>query len=454
MLTSSEGAYKVRALKFSAIAIASVVVVEIILGLFVNSLAIISDGLHASLDVIASVILVVATREALKPPDEEHTYGHEKFESIGGLLGSMVLVAIGAFVIYEAIAKLLHGGGVNVDFGFVGFFAIGYTFLVDVLRMFIFRKAAESESNTVKAGFYHALADLSSTLIAFLGFGLATVGFNQGDSISSIVLGALLSYMSVKLARSSISELSDAASKELVQQVKREIASHEGVRGCRELKVRKVGAKIFAECAIQVSSTLSLDEAHRLASEIEASLRKRFGNIAITVHIEPSDEEASVKRRIEQLAMESDDVIGVHEVAAVYAGGKLYVTLHAYVDPHLSVEEAHEVAEKIEKCLEAGVKSLEHVAVHVEPYGSETHMQEIDEKELWSMLQKLAEQAGHEFNVKRVVTYGAAGKIYVNLDCCFAKKVPLKKAHALASHIEQAIKERFSNTIVTVHIEP
>jgi len=177
MIDHSEGAYKLRVLKFSAVAIASVVIVEVVLGFVVNSLAILSDGLHALLDVITSVLLFVATKEALKPPDEEHTYGHEKFEPIGGLTGGIVLIGVGVLVIYEAVSKLMQSGGVNTGLGLAGFFAIGYTFCIDIFRMFIFRKAAGSESTTVKAGFYHALADLSSTGIAFLGFGLASLGF-------------------------------------------------------------------------------------------------------------------------------------------------------------------------------------------------------------------------------------------------------------------------------------
>jgi cation diffusion facilitator family transporter len=286
----SEGTYKLRVLKFSAVAIASVVIVEVILGLIVDSLAILSDGLHALLDVITSVMLFVATKEALKPPDEEHTYGHEKFEPIGGLTGGIVLIGVGIFVLYEAVSKLIGSGGVNTGLGLVGFVAIGYTFCIDLLRMFIFRKAAGSESTTVKAGFYLALADLSSTGIAFLGFGLATVGFNQGDSLSSIVLGILLSYMSVRLVRSSVMELSDTASKELVQKTKKVILAHVGILSCRNLKVRKVGSKIFAECSVQVSSLMSLEEAHALASDIEDDLAKTFGNVDATIHIEPECE--------------------------------------------------------------------------------------------------------------------------------------------------------------------
>src|SRR4030067_220532 len=101
MQNSSESAYKLGTLKLSAIAIASVVIVEVSLGLIVNSLAILSDGLHALLDVIASITLFVATKAALKPPDEEHTYGHEKFESIGGVDGGGILLGSGVLNISE-----------------------------------------------------------------------------------------------------------------------------------------------------------------------------------------------------------------------------------------------------------------------------------------------------------------------------------------------------------------
>jgi cation diffusion facilitator family transporter len=453
MPAHSEGAYKLRVLKVSAVAIATVVLVEVVLGLVVDSLAILSDGLHALLDVITSVMLFVATKQALKPPDEEHTYGHEKFEPIGGLAGGIVLIGVGVLVIYEAVSKLMQGGGVNTGLGLAGFFAIGYTFCVDIFRMFIFRKATSSESTTVKAGFYHALADLSSTGIAFLGFGLATVGFYQGDSLSSIVLGVLLSYMSVKLVKSSIIELSDTASKELVQKTRNVVLDHDGVLDCRNLKVRKVGSKIFAECAVQVSSLMSLEEAHALASDIEERLAKAFGSVDATIHIEPAEEETKVEQLVETLAT-VEGVKEVHEIVTVYASGKLYVTLHAYVDPNLSVEEAHEIAEKIENRMHAGIKQLENVTVHVEPYGVEVHAAEIEENALREITQKVAKGIERNLYVKRIVTYAAEGKRYINLDCCFTKQISITEAHKIASRIEEEIRERFVGAVVTVHMEP
>ena len=449
----SEGAYKLRTLKLSALAIGLVVIVEVTIGSIVNSLAILSDGLHAMLDALTSIMLFAATRAALKPPDEEHTYGHEKFESIGGLIGGIVLIGIALLVIYEAIMKLMQGAGVNAGLELAGFVAIGYTFSTDIVRVVIFRKATNSESTTVKVGFYHAIADLSSTVIAFLGFGLAIVGFSQGDSLASIVLGVLLGYLSIGLVRSNIKELSDSASKELVQKIRKEILSNEGALKCGTLKVRKVSSKMFIDATVQVSNRMSLEEAHAFASKLEANLEKAFGNVDATIHIEPSERETMMEQLVEKLAT-VEGVREVHDIATVYASSKLYITLHAYVDSKMSVEEAHEIAEKIENRMHTGIKQLENVTVHVEPYGSDVHMTEIDEKELEKIVQKVAKDIERNLYVKKVVTYVAEGKRFMNMDCCFTKQVSIAEAHEIASRIETEIKERFADAVVTVHMEP
>src|SRR5512138_3624198 len=97
-----EGKSKLRAFKIAAIVIFSVVIVEVTIGTLVNSLAIVSDGLHALLDAFSSVMLYFAVRASLKPADEEHTYGHEKFETIGGLIAGIVLIAVACLIFYEA----------------------------------------------------------------------------------------------------------------------------------------------------------------------------------------------------------------------------------------------------------------------------------------------------------------------------------------------------------------
>ena len=440
-------------LKFSAVAIASVVIVEVVLGLLVDSLAILSDGLHASLDVFSTVMLFVATRASLKPPDEEHMYGHEKYEAIGGLIGGIILIGVAILIFYEAAVRLISNIQVNESLQLAGFFAIGYTLCIDVFRVTIFKGAGHSQSTSVKAGFYDAISDLGSTIIALIGFGLATLGFYYGDSIASVFLGFMLVFLSIRLARASIMELSDTASKDLVQKTRDAVLAHDGILDCRELKLRKVGSKIFADCTVEVSSLMSLEEAHALASDIEENLTKTFGNVEATIHIEPAEEKTKMERLVEKLAT-VENVKEVHDIVTVYAHGKLYITLHVYVDPNLSVEEAHEIADKIESNMHAEIKQLENVTVHVEPHGAEIRKAKISEDEMKKLIDELVGKVKTDLRLKKTVTYSAEGKRYINVDCCFTKHVPLTEAHEIASQVEKQISEYFAGAVVTVHIEP
>ncbi|MCJ7429965.1 cation-efflux pump [Candidatus Bathyarchaeota archaeon] len=449
----AENEYKLRTLKRSTIAIASVVLVEVILGLVINSLAIVSDGLHALLDALTTFALLIATQASLKPPDEEHMYGHEKFESIGGLIGGIALIGVALLIMYEAILKILENTPVNQELQLAGFIAIGYTFCIDFFRVGSFMKARKSESSTMKAGLFHAVADLSSTVIALLGFGLATLGFPYGDSLASMVLSVLLTYLSVKLVWSNGMELSDATSKGAVNKVRNEILNMKGVRSCEDLKVRRAGNKTFVRATVQVPDYLGLEEAHDLTSEIESNLIKSLGNADVTIHIEPCETEMPTEKLVEKLAMETSGVKGVHGIDTSYADGKLYITLHIYVNPKLTVEEADDMADSVESKIQERVRDVENVTVHIEPYSARKRRGSmVNEDEIGRIIHEAAGSSG-VFRIKRIVTYVADNKRYINIDCRFTKQTSVEDAHKIASDIEEKVRAHFAETIVTVHTE-
>jgi divalent metal cation (Fe/Co/Zn/Cd) transporter len=261
----------------------------------------------------------------------------------------------------------------------------------------------------------------------------------------------MLIYLSIRLARASIMELSDATSKDMTLRIEKAIQSEDGVLRNESLRTRQVGSKTFVETTVKVSDAMSLDEAHALASRIEANLAKTFGNVDATIHIEPCEGETGTKQRVEKLA-KVDGVREVHEISTVYAVGKLFITLHAIVDPQLSVEEAHNIAEKIEKRMHLEIKQLEHVTVHVEPAG-EVRAVEVGDEELKVIVSRVTDGLSENFRLENMLTYVAGGKRYINLDCCFTKQITIAEAHRLASRIEKEVKERFTDSVVTVHIE-
>ena len=156
---------------------------------------------------------------------------------------------------------------------------------------------------------------------------------------------------------------------------------------------------------------------------------------------------------VEKLAT-VEGVKEVHEISTNFLGGKLYITLHAYVNPELSVEEAHRIAETIESNIKADIKAIENVTVHVEPAGVAIPATEVTEAQLRRIVTEVAKKIANNLRIKRVVTYAATGKRYINIDCCFTKQVQVKDAHRIASQIEKETKEHFANSVVTVHMEP
>lgn len=451
MQSSLEGKEKLKALRISAIAIFSVVIVEVALGVIVNSLAIISDGLHALLDAFSSVMLFFVVRASLKPPDEEHMYGHEKFEAIGGLIGGLVLIVVALVIFYEAVLRLITPIGISGNIGYAGFIALAYALFIALLRVTVFRNKS-LESQSMKAGLYDAISDLGSTIIALIGFGLALLGVVGADAFASIFLGAMLTYLSLKLAKSSIMELSDSASKDLVVSAQKVIQSCDGVLRIENLKIRKVSSKVFIEASIQVPQGMSLEDAHSLATKIETCLKDTLGNVDATIHIEPYNQE----KKLKQIIKEQATVLGVkevHEIEVCYIRSKLYMTLHAYVDPEISVEEAHKIAETIELRIRQKIKSVENVTVHIEPFENDVS-ELINEARLRKIVYEVAKSTDDKLEVKHILTYSAGGKHYINIDCCFTKHVSIKDAHKLASFLEKETKERFANSVVTVHMEP
>jgi len=449
---------KIRALQLSFVAIASVVVFEGIVGLVTNSLAILSDAAHAMLDTVTTLILLVTTQLSVKPPDEEHLYGHGKIEPIGGLVGGVALIGLAAYLFYEAATRIYtitYFKTIYVQHEPIGFAAVGYTLFVDFFRIgTLWGKGHESV--TIKASLYHALSDFASTLIALVGFGLLFLNVDDRvDATASIILSFLLVYLTVGLIRTSGGELSDQISKNVVAEVRREIQSTKGVTACRELKVRRVGTKTFVETSICVPGSMGLAEAHDVASQIESRITRLYGDSSVTVHIEPVGTERPVEKQIEGLATTVEGVKGVHNLTSVYSEGKLYITLHALVDPQLPIEQAHDIAERIEANLTREIMNIENVTVHIEPSAPIISRElAIEDADVRRAIRQTVEAHPTIRRARRVVTYVSEKRRYINVDCVFDKGTSVEAMHDTVSHVEAEIKRRFKEAVVTIHAEP
>jgi divalent metal cation (Fe/Co/Zn/Cd) transporter len=249
-------------------------------------------------------------------------------------------------------------------------------------------------------------------------------------------------------------ELTDTISKDVADKVRHEIVGTEGVFRIEELKIRKAGEKAFVRSTVQVPDYLTHEEAHEIASRIESNIRKVLGNCDAAIHTEPCKQEMPTEKLVEKLAMEVQGVKEVHEISTAHTDGKLFITLHANVDPRVPVETAHEIAQAIENRIEERIPEVADVAVHMEPFSPKKRRGSmVNEEEIRTIIHSIAESYPQVFRVKGILTYVARKKRYINIDCSFTKQIPLEEAHRVASQIEERLREHFVETSVTVNIK-
>lgn len=445
---------KTGALKVSLISIVTVIAIEGFAGLYVGSLALLSDAAHAAFDAFSTLILLISAKIALKPADEDHTYGHGKIEAIGSLIGGVILFVLAAVIIGEAALRLSAGVSI-VHPGVLGYAAATYTIAIDILRMAILTSALTQTSLSVRAGLYDAISDFASTILAFVGLASASLGYPVGDTAASIIVASLLGYLSVKLIHSTSMDLSDAVPGKMVQSILAEIRKTDEVLKCKELRVRHVGDVTFVDSVIGVSPHVGLVGADTIATRIEANLQKLLGKSSIMIHIEPLEWEIPIEMQVRSATSKVDGARGVHNLSVTTMDDGHYVTLHVQVDPSLHLDKAHDIAEAIERGVESAIPQVRRVTVHIEPSTPErSRGMRVDDKSVSDAVRSIVESHPGVAEISSIMLYSTGQELRIDISCLFERGENIAKIHDAVSRIEEDIKQEFRRAIVTIHAEP
>jgi cation diffusion facilitator family transporter len=463
--TAGEFALKRNALRISLIAIASVFVFEFIAGIATNSLALLTDSTHALLDTVVTGILIIAVRLASKPRDIEHTYGHGKIEAIGSFIGGAALFVVAILFIYEASERIAFGGPAALVIpGTIGFAAVIYTLAVDVLRITVLGRATrKSGAATIRADLYHAIADFGSTSVALFGLWLATTGVYAGDAAAAIILGVFLAYLSSRFAYQNAVELTDSISPRLVARVRQTAVETEGVLGCSDIKMRRVGREIFVDTTISLKADMSFEKAHETSAQVERNIARALGisdTQNITVHFEPVfSPDLPMESIIERAAARVAGVKGVHNIIASRVGGtgRLEVSLHIQVNRSATLSEAHAISNAVEESIKGQLKDAD-VTVHLEPLmPGLAGVQPVADIEIQDSITQIVLASPEIKKVGRVAAFRTDDHVLkIDVDCTFSPTGPLtiEQVHERVTDIEKQIRKRYPGSIVTIHAEP
>ncbi|MFA6093743.1 MAG: cation diffusion facilitator family transporter [Elusimicrobiota bacterium] len=434
------------------------------IGLWTNSLGILSEAAHSGLDLLAAAVTCWAVHVSSRPADQDHPYGHGKFENLSALFETLLLVITCVWIFKESAHRLLFSDKI-VDVNIWSFAVILLSIGVDWSRSrALMRVAKKYDSQALEADALHFSTDIWSSCVVLMGLagvllsertGLAWLA--KADSLAALCVGLIVLKVCWDLGRRSINDLLDAVPAGLDEQV-RLTAQVPGVLAVKKVRVRKSGPELFAEITIAVPQGTPLESAHATADKAEASVQTAFPKADVLVHVEP-DAALPLDVPAAALALAARHGFAIHGLRLYEEDSRRAFELHLEVDPALDLRQAHARADEFEALLRAAFPDLSEVRSHIEPAGDSTHVRKartVDEGSVRDILEDFLRERGFTARLTDVCVRSVAGENFtVSLSCRLPGKMNIRAAHDLTEEMERRLRDRVRNLgRILIHLEP
>ena len=268
---------------------------KLVAGLVGRSGAMIADAVHSASDFATDIVVLTFVRISAKPRDDDHHWGHGKYETLASLIIGIALFTVGVEILLDSAEKItaVTKGEVLPRPGAIAIVAAAFSIVAkELLYRYTIHIGKQTESPSVVANAWHHRSDALSSIGALLGIGAAYFlgeKWRIADPIAAIVVAALIMKVAIDLCRTALAELLE---KSLPRAVEEEILSiilaTPNVYKPHNLRTRRIGADIAIEVHIRVEGNMTVNESHEISKQIEIALRDRFGErTAVAIHIEP-----------------------------------------------------------------------------------------------------------------------------------------------------------------------
>ncbi|MCL2888631.1 MAG: cation diffusion facilitator family transporter [Elusimicrobia bacterium] len=260
-------------------------------GFISGSISIISEAIHSFGDLLASALAYFAVLRASDPADEEHPFGHGKFEELSGLAEGFLIIAVSLFIIYKAALKIASGNHEIASLG-LGLAVMVFAGLVNILvSWYLFKVSKKTDSVALYADAEHLRTDVYSSLAVAAGLlAIKITGVYILDPIIAIVVAVIIFKAGFEICKNTISNLLDASlSPEDKKIIIDCIETHRsrGVLGYKDLQTRKAGSGKKIQVKIFLNPAMTIKEGHKICDSIEKMVEQKLENSAVVIHMEP-----------------------------------------------------------------------------------------------------------------------------------------------------------------------
>lgn len=269
----------------------TLIIFKLIAGIAMGSISVLSEAIHSSIDLIASLIAFFSIRKAVQPEDDDHPFGHGKYENVSGLIEALLIIFAAAIIVYEAITKIIHGASVaNVEAGIIVMLVASLVNLV--ISLSLLKISKKTNSIALEADAMHLLTDVFTSAGVLGGLIIIKITHIQIlDPIVAFLVALLIVKAGIDLIKKSMTDLVDGSlPKNEIQLIIDIVNYHPEVTSYHRLRTRKCGDKREIDIHLRIRNDATLVEAHNLASTIEKEIKDKFNGAYVLVHVEPEKE--------------------------------------------------------------------------------------------------------------------------------------------------------------------
>jgi cation diffusion facilitator family transporter len=261
---------------------------QVFAGIVSGSQGLIADGIHSLTDLVADFVVLFANHHSAKDADEDHHYGHQRYETAASLFLGISLLAVGAGMLFKAGEKIVNPMPVGQIQIMALYVALGSLVAKELLFRYMLSVAERVRSSILVANAWHARSDAASSLVVSIGIVGALLGHPIFDAIGALVVGLMVAKMGWKFGWEALHDLMDrAVSEEEHRQIEEIIQSTEGVRGFHDLRTRKMGDMILVDVHIEVDANTTVQVGHDIALKAANQIKKELPVLNVMTHIDP-----------------------------------------------------------------------------------------------------------------------------------------------------------------------
>jgi len=283
-------------------------------------------------------MVLLAVKHAGEDADEDHPYGHARYETLATVALGMLLIIVAVGIAYDAVVRMGHPDEIAMPALFTLVIAAISIISNEGLYHATRAVAKKIRSPLLTANAWHHRSDAVSSIVVLIGISATYIGYPLLDAVAAVLVALMIAKIGLDLSRQSVQELVDTALEpEMVEQIKQTIMGIDDVRE-HLLRTRRMGHNALVDVHIQVSPKLSVSEGHHITESVEQALCEKFEEINdVTVHIDPEDDETSASCK--DLPLRSELLLALNHEWSKHETLKNIddVTLH-YLDGHISVE--------------------------------------------------------------------------------------------------------------------